>query len=193
LHGGGGYGPSITTAFRFLDRAAATFTPTQYGSFRKIRFEKVKMAGRPRKPTNLLKLTGYFEKHPERLAARESAPVPAGELGEPPAHFNVKKGAEGCDQAAELAGIWREVAEMAPWLTSGDRYTVEDICELRWRARHRVITPSERNTLKQLSSTCGLDSVGRARLGTTIPAAERKEPMIDPRDEYERRTRRPLT
>jgi hypothetical protein len=149
------------------------------------------MRGRPRKPTEDLLLSGYFDKHPDRLASRLSAPVSAGPLGPPPAHFNVKQGAEGHEMAAELTAIWHEVAAMAPWLTLADRYTVEDICELRYRARHRIITPSERNTLKQLGSNCGLDSPGRSRLDTGA-AMPKPDTFEDPRDEFEARTKKRL-
>jgi hypothetical protein len=147
------------------------------------------MRGRPRKPAADLLLSGYFDKHPERLQSRLNAPVSSDPLGPPPAHFNVKKGDEGFEMAAELTEIWHEVASMAPWLTLADRYTVEDICELRWRARHRVITPSERNTLKQLGSNCGLDSPGRARLDTG-GAAPKPETFEDPRDAFEAKTKK---
>jgi hypothetical protein len=147
------------------------------------------MRGRLRKPAADLLLSGYFDKHPDRLQSRLNEPVSSGPLGPPPAHFNVKAGEEGYEMAAELTSIWREVAEMAPWLTLADRYTVEDVCELRWRARHRVITPSERNTLKQLGSNCGLDSPGRSRLGTGAAAPE-PGTFEDPRDKFEAETKR---
>lgn len=147
------------------------------------------MRGRPRKPAADLLLSGYFDKHPERLQSRLNAPVSSDPLGPPPAHFNVKPGAEGHEMAAELTAIWQEVSEMAPWLTLADRYTVEDICELRYRARHRIITPSERNTLKQLGSNCGLDSPGRSRLSTEV-TAPKPDAFEDPRDAFEARTKK---
>jgi hypothetical protein len=147
------------------------------------------MRGRPRKSAAELILNGSADKHPDRLQSRLNTPVSSGPLGPPPAHFNVRQGEEGFEMAAELTSIWREVAEMAPWLTLADRYTVEDICELRWRARHRVITPSERNTLKQLGSNCGLDSPGRSRLGTGF-ATPQPDSFEDPRDKFEAETKR---
>lgn len=45
--------------------------------------------GRPRTPTNLLKMAGAFKKHPERLAARANEPSGMPELAfEPPAYLN---------------------------------------------------------------------------------------------------------
>lgn len=42
---------------------------------------------RPRKPTNVLALTGAFKKHPERAAERSNEPEAAGEIGEAPARL----------------------------------------------------------------------------------------------------------
>lgn len=39
---------------------------------------------RPRKPTNILRLSGAFRKDPQRAAARANEPVPSGPVGEAP-------------------------------------------------------------------------------------------------------------
>lgn len=42
------------------------------------------MAGRPRTPTNILKLRGAEKNHPERLKERENEPVNVNPIGRPP-------------------------------------------------------------------------------------------------------------
>ncbi len=42
------------------------------------------MAGRPRTPTNILKLRGAEKNHPERLKERENEPVNKNPIGRPP-------------------------------------------------------------------------------------------------------------
>jgi hypothetical protein len=39
---------------------------------------------RPRKPTNVLTLTGAFKQNPQRAAARQGEPEPTGAIGDPP-------------------------------------------------------------------------------------------------------------
>lgn len=46
------------------------------------------MAGRPRTPTNVLKLRGAGKNHPERLKERENEPVNKNPIGNPPRHLN---------------------------------------------------------------------------------------------------------
>jgi hypothetical protein len=43
---------------------------------------------RPRKPTNVLHLTGAFKHDPKRAAARVDEPEPEGDIGDPPAHLS---------------------------------------------------------------------------------------------------------
>ena len=42
----------------------------------------------PRKPTNILALTGAFKRNPKRGAARANEPEPTGDIGDAPAHLN---------------------------------------------------------------------------------------------------------
>lgn len=142
------------------------------------------MAGRPPKPTNLLELTGAYKKNPKRAAARAGEPRSTEPLGDPPAHWKVEPSEFGYQKAVKLRDIWKEVAEMAPWLTSSDRHTVEDICVLRLKARDNSIKPGERNVLRALNNSCGLDASGRTRINT-FPAAP-PEVAGDPRDAFER-------
>ena len=70
------------------------------------------MAGRPRKPTNVLQLSGAFRKDPQRLAARANEPQPDGPIGEAPAYMN-----------EDEARVWGEIIAECPTgvLTNADR------------------------------------------------------------------------
>jgi|ERR1700761_633824 len=140
------------------------------------------MPGRPPKPTNLLQLTGAFAKNPQRLRDRAGEPVPAGKLGAPPRFWRPKRGQIGPEVAPELCKIWREVAKMAPWLTSGDRIAVELLCRLLLKVRQGIIGTGEINALKGLCNSCGLDPSGRAKIDTS--AIGSKAATADPRDAF---------
>jgi hypothetical protein len=141
------------------------------------------MAGRPPKPTNLLQLTGAFKANPKRAAARAGEPKPDGPLGGPPKRWEIVSPATGYQEAEKMRGLWAEVAEMAPWLTSADRWTVESICELKFRERNRSIKPGERAELGRLCGKCGLNPSDRVRVNT-FPAVPQKTEAGDPRDKY---------
>lgn len=84
--------------------------PSAFFYFRKIQVSKM---ARPRKPTNVLELTGAFKKDPQRR--REDA-EPVGELTAPPAHIN-----------GAVLHAWKEIAKYAPRdvLTNSDRLSLE--------------------------------------------------------------------
>lgn len=90
---------------------------------------------------------------------------------------------------AMLCQLWREVAAMAPWLTSADRWTVESICELKLLERKGSIRPGERTELGRLAGKCGLNPSDRSRVNT-FPGAPKKSERADPREEYMRRKQR---
>ncbi len=123
------------------------------------------------------------KRNPARARAREGEPRPEVGLGEPPPHFLIPEPQSGFQRAARLREIWEEIASMAVWLTIADRHTVEDICELRLKARAGFIKPGERSTLARLNNACGLDPSGRVKLPTGIQAPARE----DPRDAFLKR------
>jgi len=71
---------------------------------------------RPRKPTNVLRLSGAFDKDPQRGVARANEPQNLECVGEPPERLN--------DQQLKA---WNEIIENSPYgvLTKGDRHTLE--------------------------------------------------------------------
>jgi hypothetical protein len=138
---------------------------------------------RPRKPTNLLELTGAFKNHPSRLAARAGEPIPTGPLGLVPRHWWAKVEDPDYGRCQQLCRIWKEIGKIAPWLTSGDRIAVELICVLLLKARQGGIRPGEMNVLKGLCNACGLDPSGRARIDTSAIGGKVAK-LIDPRDAF---------
>ncbi|HVJ09704.1 MAG TPA: hypothetical protein VM554_15105 [Acidisarcina sp.] len=140
------------------------------------------MAGRPPKPTNLLQLTGAHKKNPKRAAARAGEPTPDGPLGDPPSRWSAVFPEFDYQRCGELRELWREVQEMAPWLTSADRWTVESICELKLLERRRAIKPGERSELGRLSGKCGLNPSDRVK----VNVAPNTPKTSDPRDVFER-------
>lgn len=71
--------------------------------------------GRPRKPTNLLKMSGAFKKHPERLAARANEPTDLPDLALEPPEFisSVEKEAWRYLRARLIPGVAKESDEPA--------------------------------------------------------------------------------
>ena len=84
---------------------------------------------------------------------------------------------------ARLCELWDEFSAMCPWLTSADRWTAEDIVELKLKAIKRKISKSERSELGKLLGKCGLNPSDRTRV-STVPRAQRKAEATDPRDLY---------
>lgn len=80
---------------------------------------------RPRKPTNVLHLSGAFKHNPDRLAARANEPKPSGPVGDPPDNMDV-----------ETARCWREIVAEAPpgVLTNADRGILAIAADLRRHA-----------------------------------------------------------
>jgi phage terminase small subunit len=79
---------------------------------------------RPRTPTNVLELSGAFDKNPQR---RRRDPKAAGPLGSAPVHLD--------EQERQL---WNEFRRKAPEkvLTAADRFVLEILCRLMARQRY---------------------------------------------------------
>lgn len=71
---------------------------------------------RPRKPTNVLELSGALARNPKRYQDRQHEPVLNDPLGPPPDRESFGPGAR---------AVWMEIDRLAPWLVSADRLFVE--------------------------------------------------------------------
>jgi phage terminase small subunit len=106
---------------------------------------------RPRTPTNVLELSGAFDKNPQR---RRRDPKSAGPLGSAPVELD--------EQERQL---WNEFRRKAPEkvLTAADRFLLEILCRLM--ARQRFPGKSCGCNGKGVCPTCnGTGFVGRAPL-----------------------------
>lgn len=121
------------------------------------------MGGRPRKPTNLLQLTGAFKKNPARGRSREYEPKPEGELGGPPECWDAET-----SEGERLIAIWEELVANVPEgvLTSADRFHVELTCRLMRRVRSGFGKTSDFGQLNVLLGKMGLNPSDRSRVAT---------------------------
>lgn len=122
------------------------------------------MAGRPRKPTSLLEISGAFKKDPQRGAARSLEIKPTGAIGPPPAHWEQP----GSYPKGALAAIWNEfVAEALPGvLGNSDRKQLEIVCVLTFEARRTGSKNQFRAMaeLRQHLAKLGMNPTDRSRV-----------------------------
>ena len=127
------------------------------------------MRGRPPTPTERLKLSGSFRA--DRHGRRGSEPVVEGMVGAPPKTLK---------SAVERA-VWREIVEVAYWLTPADRSTLETFCRLKAMERSDFASMAgyQLSALTKLGSVLGLTPTERARL--TLPSLPKP---ADPLDDF---------
>jgi phage terminase small subunit len=117
-----------------------------------------------RKSTATLKLTGAFDKNPQRLAARADELSVVGSLGEPPAHLT-----------PEHSAIWRELASVMPHGVAGaaDRFGFEVLTALILEFRTQGAANLKASMVAQLAVWCGrfgLTPSDRARVAASAKA-----------------------
>lgn len=113
------------------------------------------MAGRPRKPTDYLKLVGADKKNPKRFAeqGRHDEPVVTEELGAAPDCLNEAQKAR-----------WVEIAGMCPWLRKPDRIVVEETARLWQDVRDGKAKPAERKLLASNLMHLGMMPADRSKV-----------------------------
>jgi phage terminase small subunit len=125
---------------------------------------------RPRKPTNVLTLSGSFVAHPERARARADEPEPVGEVGEPPAHLS-----------PEEKAAWREIVDMCPpgVLALSDRLILEHGSRLLAQLR-KDRTYVDSRLMLRLEGTLGrlgLTPADRSRVAPSKAAPAKGKPL----------------
>lgn len=120
---------------------------------------------RPRKPTELLHLSGAFDKNPQRR--RPIGPKSQEMLGEPPASLT----------EAELA-TWREFTATAPAnvLTAFDAYNVEIVARLMAKFRADWLTGAEFGILKNALTELGATPASRSKITAVTQEQEEANP-----------------
>lgn len=109
----------------------------------------------PRKPTNILHLSGAFKKNPQRLAERALEPVPTGPIGDPPDWM----------EEYECAAWATFVAEAPPGvLTNADRGVLELACVLRALVKQRQADGKDRSLLKAIYAELGMTPSSRSKV-----------------------------
>ncbi len=110
---------------------------------------------RPRKPTNVLELTGAFKKDPQR---RRQDAESAGELTAPPPHIN-----------GAVLHAWNEIAQYAPRdvLTDSDRISLEIAANLlaQFRADPTEFPGAKLVRLEALLGKFGMTPADRSKVG----------------------------
>lgn len=113
--------------------------------------------GRPRKPTNILKLNGAFKRNPARGKARENEPVPPGGIGKAPDHLD-----------DEHRVIWDEyVAASAPGvLTCSDRRAFELLVRLAHQMQYNYsnMPTGDKTQFRALSGQFGFTPSDRSKV-----------------------------
>jgi len=109
--------------------------------------------GRPRKPTEYLKLVGADKKNPKRLADRANEPVATEALGEPPDCLNEAQRAR-----------WAEIATWCPWLRDADRIGVEEAARLWQDVRDGKAKPTDRKLLASYLMHFGMLPADRSKV-----------------------------
>ncbi len=122
-----------------------------------------------RKPTELLALSGAFEKNPQRR--RPVGPKSPHPIGEPPACL-----------APDGAATWREFVANAPAgvLTSGDRLALECLaCLVAKGRRPGGLSGAELGQLRGFLSELGATPASRSKV---LPAGPAEAPAGNPWD-----------
>ncbi len=91
--------------------------------------------GRPRKPAEVLEMSGAFKKNPARKRARAAILTRAAALGDPPAEW--MEGAEHNPRCAGLLKAWLEIVAQDVYrkLNVSHRILVENTCHLIYKIR----------------------------------------------------------
>lgn len=118
-------------------------------------------------------MTGALERDKKRHAGRLAAePDGGGQIGGPPEAWEVYHPAIGYQKFEELRTIWRNCAELWPWLERADRDALQAYCRLKYKEDREQLSGAELTAIHRLRSELGGTGVGRARRGIlNAPAA----------------------
>ncbi len=124
----------------------------------------------PRKPTELLELSGRFKHDPQR--ARPVGPKSSRPLGPPPKHL-----------VGDERATWLEIAEAAPGgvLTYADRFLLELVAKGLARSRREVLKAADLALVQRGLSLLGLTPSDRSRI---TPSGDDDTPKADPLAEF---------
>ena len=121
---------------------------------------------KPRKPTQLLSISGALATNPGRYADRMNEPRSSEPAGDPPPVFN-----------KAMKGIWIEIVSLIPSgvLQRSDRILLEVICHLINDLRTGQSTVASIAQLRMALASLGMTPADRSRV-----SAAPQEPLNDP-------------
>ncbi len=124
--------------------------------------------GRPRKPTNLLILSGVAKKNPKRLKEREGEPENVNPLGDPPKKLTVAE-----------RRYWESIKQesIEGVLGEADRFAVAIASRLINKFFTNTINGPELTQLIKLLSQFGMSPADRSKIN--IPTKKRKNIFDD--------------
>lgn len=117
---------------------------------------------RPRKPTEILELSGAFVQNPQRR--RPIGPKSGRGIGDPPENLQ-----------GDEAECWQEFVSNAPagLLTSNDRWALEHACCLQAKSRREGLSPPEHGHLRGYLTELGATPASRSKVQAPPPQDER--------------------
>lgn len=121
------------------------------------------MAGRPRKPDDLLKLSGAHVKNPDRFKDRKPPKVPP--IGPPPKHFDGMKAAK-----------WKLLCEEIPWLGRSDRTLLMVAVDLAVKLDTDELTMGGMTELRQVLVAMGATPSARSKIYTPDDDKDEDDP-----------------
>ncbi|MDA9982486.1 hypothetical protein N9H39_07065 [Gammaproteobacteria bacterium] len=123
---------------------------------------------RPRKPSNILELTGAKRRNRKRYANRGKTATDNRPVGRAPAHLT-----------ADQKQAWREIVKSAPpgVLQKSDRIAVESVAMLLTQIRAGDTQAAKVALLTMMLNKMGMTPTGRNSV--SIPAPETKNPFAD--------------
>ena len=126
------------------------------------------MPGRPRTPTNILKLRGADKNHPERFKERENEPVNTNPIGKPPSYL---------DRKEKAVFRWIVKESVAGVLGEADRMAVSIASRLMHGFMESKLTGTELTQLNKLLGQFGMLSADRSKI--SLPGQEKKNRFDD--------------
>lgn len=131
------------------------------------------MAGRPRRPTAILQLTGEAAKRPERMRKRANEPKPERPLGACPKRFGARQ--------REVAAAWKFIAGCCPdgVLTEMDRPVVMQASALmaEFWAAPLEFPAAKHARLESVLSKLGMTPVDRSKVVVAKPETATANPF----------------
>lgn len=133
-------------------------------------------AGRPRKPTKLLELSGAFKHNPDRALDRAEEPRPLGEVGDPP--DTLSAGGKKC---------WVEIVSLLPFGVAfdSDRVALEQYAETlafcrmkKWRY-DKGVDSKVLVRMEAMYARFGMTPADRSRIKVKAPEKKNDTPFSE--------------